>query len=166
MKLPRCIARLRTRRGFGVHSPFAFEFITHVLNPGNGYAYYAEDAVRDLKRSDRRLALIALRVRCALQAPHVAAALTTGRLNALATVMPGLVTGIDSPTPGALVVAAEPLPAAAEAVRRGSPVLLTGHGRTLTEEVYRAMEHGMVFSMRHIDVIVPLKHLPKTRYYI
>lgn len=35
--------RLRHKRGFGVHSPFAFRFITEVLNPPRKYRYYAED---------------------------------------------------------------------------------------------------------------------------
>lgn len=44
--------RLRHRRGFGIHSPFAFRFITEVLNPPRGYRYYAEENVRS---SDERL---------------------------------------------------------------------------------------------------------------
>lgn len=36
--------RLRHRKGYGIHSPFAFRFITEVLNPPHGYRYYAEDS--------------------------------------------------------------------------------------------------------------------------
>ncbi len=43
---PRWWQRLRHSRGFGVHSPFAFRFITEVLNPPRGYRYYAEDTSR------------------------------------------------------------------------------------------------------------------------
>ncbi len=32
--------------GFGVHSPFAFRFITEVLRCDSGYAYYAYDELR------------------------------------------------------------------------------------------------------------------------
>ncbi len=34
---------LRHRRGFGIHSPFAYRFITEVLNPRRGYVYYSEE---------------------------------------------------------------------------------------------------------------------------
>lgn len=51
---PRWWQRLRHRRGFGVHSPFAFRFITEVLNPPRGYRYYAEECCPD--RTGRILA--------------------------------------------------------------------------------------------------------------
>ena len=41
---------LRHRRGFGIHSPFAYRFITEVLNPRRGYAYYSEDNERHRDR--------------------------------------------------------------------------------------------------------------------
>lgn len=44
--------RLRHRRGFGIHSPFAFRFITEVLNPPRGYRYYAEE---DSRTDDERI---------------------------------------------------------------------------------------------------------------
>lgn len=51
---PRWWQRLRHRRGFGVHSPFAFRFITEVLNPPRNYRYYAEET--GVSKNDRFLA--------------------------------------------------------------------------------------------------------------
>lgn len=37
--------RARHSKGFGVHSPFAFSFITETLCPPKGYAYYGEKSL-------------------------------------------------------------------------------------------------------------------------
>mgnify|MGYP007103219026 CR=1 FL=1 len=37
--------RLRHEKGFGIHSPFAYNFITEVIH--QQYAYYAYDSIRD-----------------------------------------------------------------------------------------------------------------------
>lgn len=49
---PAWLQRLRHKRGFGVHSPFAFRFITEVLNPPRGYRYYCE---QDCPSADIRI---------------------------------------------------------------------------------------------------------------
>ena len=43
-------ARLRRTKGFGVHSPFAYEFITEVVRPPKGYDYYAYDKIERVCR--------------------------------------------------------------------------------------------------------------------
>ncbi|MGM9871833.1 MAG: hypothetical protein ACI31E_08625 [Muribaculaceae bacterium] len=40
-------SRLRTSRGFGVHSPFAFSLITDTLRMPDDYSYYAFDSLTD-----------------------------------------------------------------------------------------------------------------------
>ena len=49
---PAWLQRLRHKRGFGVHSPFAFRFITEVLNAPRGYKFYSEVQCAG---SDRRI---------------------------------------------------------------------------------------------------------------
>lgn len=56
MNLWKCYLRWRHSKGFGVHSPFAYRFITDVLNPGQ-YGYYAYkklDLITDLAGVSRR----------------------------------------------------------------------------------------------------------------
>ena len=38
--------RWRSRKGFGIHSPYAFRFIKEVLAPDRSYAYYAYSDIR------------------------------------------------------------------------------------------------------------------------
>lgn len=55
----RRVARMRRSRGFGVHSPFAFRFVTCVLRERG--EYYSYEQLRSLakdKRDFRRLALL------------------------------------------------------------------------------------------------------------
>lgn len=63
--------RWRSSRGFGVHSPFAFEFITNVLRRDGRYCYYADDAIASLAGHDRGLALLTHRVAAALEPEQV-----------------------------------------------------------------------------------------------
>lgn len=58
------LKRLRTTRGFGVHSPFAYHFITEVLTLP--HAYYAET------RMDSRLLRVAFRTILELQPRRLA----------------------------------------------------------------------------------------------
>lgn len=42
------LSRLRHRRGYGIHSPWAYRFITEALHPRPGALYYAEAAMNTL----------------------------------------------------------------------------------------------------------------------
>lgn len=46
----RLISRLRNRRGFGVHSPFAFDFIMHTLRSDRRYRYYGSEGMTRRQR--------------------------------------------------------------------------------------------------------------------
>lgn len=49
--LSHSLARMRCRRGFGVHSPFAFRFISDVINEQRRYNYEAYGAINRIARS-------------------------------------------------------------------------------------------------------------------
>lgn len=51
----RLIARLRNRRGFGVHSPFAFDFIMHTLRSSSDCRYYESENLSRRRRLLYRL---------------------------------------------------------------------------------------------------------------
>lgn len=42
------LSRLRHKRGFGIHSPYAYRVVKHVIAPAKGYGYYAEKGNRTL----------------------------------------------------------------------------------------------------------------------
>ncbi len=39
------IRSLRSRKGYGVHAPFAFDFITHIINPENKSYFYCFESI-------------------------------------------------------------------------------------------------------------------------
>ncbi len=45
------LQRYRNSRGFGVHSPFGYEFVRNVVRIGSNYSYYAEKDIRKAGRS-------------------------------------------------------------------------------------------------------------------
>lgn len=71
---PDALMRWRHTRGFGVHSPFAFSFLTDVVRPlPSQYAYYASGKLRELTRQlpKRLRAEYAMLFRlCARQSPR------------------------------------------------------------------------------------------------
>lgn len=40
---------IRNSKGYGVHSPFAFYFISHIINPKNYYGYYCYESIEHLR---------------------------------------------------------------------------------------------------------------------
>lgn len=67
MRLAEAYKRWRHTRGFGVHSPFAFELVTTVVRPGSRYAHYGyEDIDNSIARpslpGSRRHARMLLRL--------------------------------------------------------------------------------------------------------
>ncbi|MBD5242755.1 MAG: hypothetical protein HDS60_01555 [Barnesiella sp.] len=49
--ISRPLSRMRCRRGFGVHSPFAFRFINDIINEQRRYGYAAYSAINRIARS-------------------------------------------------------------------------------------------------------------------
>lgn len=64
------LTRWRSNHGYGVHSPFAFRFITTVVRPGP-YAYYAYPRLDAAAGKDRYQARLLFRILCYFNAPHI-----------------------------------------------------------------------------------------------
>lgn len=75
--------RWRHSRGYGVHSPFAYDIVRHVINPARGYAYYGyhelETASANSPRAMRRAAFLLLRLtaRCDVASAFISAGPST-----------------------------------------------------------------------------------------
>lgn len=76
--------RWRHTRGYGVHSPFAYRLVTHVVRPLKGYCYYAEERLkrgatycpsdpREVNRESREsLLLMRLAVELGIRSAYIA----------------------------------------------------------------------------------------------
>lgn len=80
MTLP---GRWHRSRGFGIHSPFAFDFVTNVLRRRRGYGLYADERLgRVTPAGDVAFAMLVSRVAAALAPARVAATAPVAWLDA------------------------------------------------------------------------------------
>lgn len=158
--------RATRRRGHGIHSPFAFDFVRRVI--AQPCRYYAYESMRSGSRSERRLTRLLFRLGLFF-AP--------GEIAATGTIEPFLMQWLQR--------GAE----AAADIRRGGPMLVVGKGGSVTDEemaqiaaregviVWLQMNvasgerssvarlagqcpHGMLFRGAHTAIYVGLKRLP------
>lgn len=64
------LSRLRHRRGFGIHSPYAYTVVKNIIAPSRGYAYYCErrPEIMNADRCDREVRIARMLMRwCAAQ---------------------------------------------------------------------------------------------------
>jgi len=150
--------RLRHGRGFGVHSPFAFRFITECLR--EQLPYYAYDTITEpLHRLVFRIA--AYFRPATFHAPDIPPRVITLACRDASATGPDtadmLVYSADTP-PGQL----------AAAVSRGAVVILTHASSARKEEIETALSaagHGMTFSNgHHVFIAVPWSHLPRQHF--
>ena len=138
---------LRHRRGFGIHSPFAYRFITEALNPSRGYRYYAEDYAEDRTRRivARLEGFFGVRRTVWVNSEGIDA----GELAESGLVVVDLRKGCPE--------------AVLERVRKGEVVVLAlHHGKGRLLPLLKAMPHGMSFRNRSTRaVLVCTKKLPR-----
>lgn len=171
--------RLVRRRGFGVHSPFAYSFITGVLH--GTYHFYAHKRVRRLAHGSHALAsLLMLTFRIAARFDvRRAAAFGPGKERFDATLrLTRSDMELDSATPQ-LVVADGDAPRLREAVAAtiaaGGTVVLARLRSTrsatapLWSEAVRQLDSagaGMTFTNGRTGIIVALRHLPRQDFKV
>lgn len=56
------LSRHRHRKGFGVHSPFAYRVVKDIIAPSRKYRYYAEEAIAGYDSPSRQITRLALMV--------------------------------------------------------------------------------------------------------
>lgn len=147
--------RLRHSRGFGIHSPFAYRFITEVLN--QPYAYYSYDKLRtDRERLIYRVALSFGPGRpCCAASPQdeKAARMALSDKGKICFVL------IDCAVADQTHCAR-----AIEHLAAGVPLMaLNAHRCPQLTDAVNAMHHGMTFrNARSTIIAVPYPHLPLT----
>lgn len=76
-RLTGILKRYRNSRGFGVHSPFGFEFTRRVIRIGADYTFYAE---KDIKQAGTSLNIPAGEINHAIKLHRLAAMLETASI--------------------------------------------------------------------------------------
>ncbi len=166
--------RLARRRGFGVHSPFAYDFIRRVIS--QPYAYYCYPRLRLLARqSGMRPDLLRFLFRVALcfrpQSVAVIGAddrMRDAILGAVAEGSPDL--RIDSGSVADLtVVCGEDSSAQAlKCAQNGGVVVFAGRRRTygVARNLWLSTRHGMMFRGSDVAVYVGRAYLPHQLYNV
>lgn len=150
--------RLRHSRGFGIHSPFAFRFITEVLNLPDIYGYYAYMYVegKTLRTVFRTAAYFQPKKVCIVDD-------IAGVRTAVTHAVPKAARAAMYEADMVIFDAARQRTLPAEALRPGSIVLILNYKKWKNRNAYLAsLSYGMSFTnASSISIIVPLPHLPR-----
>ncbi len=152
------IDRLRHGRGFGVHSPFAYRFITECLR--EQLPYYAYDTITE------PLHRLVFRIAAYFRPATFHAAGIPPQIITLAC-HDASATGSDSAD--MLVYTADTTPGQlASAISRGAVVILIHTSSAQKTEIDTALSaagHGMTFSNgHHVLIAVPWPYLPRQHF--
>lgn len=151
------LQRWRHSRGFGVHSPFAFRFITETLH--QPYAYYAYSRLAQQRQRLLYRVTLAFGTRNPLAAGLDKPLVEALRLAARRKGPKGAHDFI------ALDATAADSAAIVDAARRiadGTPAIIYNSHRFPTADTLGALKHGMTFANTAGTIIIaPLPHLPR-----
>lgn len=150
--------RLRHGRGFGVHSPFAFRFITECLR--ESLPYYAYDTIT----SPVHRLVFRIAVYFRPDTYHI-----SGLPPQTVTLACPNASAATPDTASLLVYTADTPPGLlAAAVSGGAVVVLTHASDTQKTEIGHTLDsaaHGMTFANGHgVFIAVPLPHLPRQHF--
>lgn len=171
-RLARWPRRIARRKGFGIHSPFAFDFVRRVIAQPCDYYAYETIAAQARSASDRRLARLLFRVVLFFRPERIAAdtPLSPACLAALKTAMPAAATEPSVKAPQLIIVSpgsAYTTESLTDCISRGGTVLFNGlHRGNLNQmsALWRNTEHGMLFRGRSVAVMAGLTHLPHQKF--
>lgn len=184
--------RWRHSRGYGVHSPFAYNLVTMVVSPGK-YGYYGYAAIDRCILTPgvasyphlRRDARMLLRLLVNLRSPSLLICSPCREVFAAAAKAAGIPSrswAPGDPLPAANASANTPASGAAPApalvitgavtdsapvgdfLRGGGAVMAIDAPKPLTQEILDAMTDGVVFAGKRIIIAVPRKEMAATLY--
>lgn len=169
MKCPNLISylsRYRHTKGFGVHSPFAFRFITETLC-NRKEAYYLYPALEYNGHGDDRILKLILRVLCALK-PKSVGLLPNAQprvRDIIKEVNKDIVLNMKDPDMFIISPAYknDSRHLIMECLDRGGSVLWCEISQE-TIDIIRAMKHGMTFSNGHTLIAVGRRDLPRQHF--
>ncbi len=149
----RWLNRARHSKGFGIHSPFAFSFITETLRQPRGYAYYEEKSLSRrwrwlmrviMRLGDNRIATIGTLPPGCDEALAMLSARCATEVTRLTT--PEELTGYDSRSKRPLIIIGEKIPGeiapCLRGVSRGTLVFLTPQRREIAQSLNAMIFHS------------------------
>ncbi len=158
--------RIRHSRGFGIHSPFAFRFVTEVLCQPLPYYGYAAIG------RDRRLRLL-FRLMAEFRPRHVLLLSSSSEAlrKTVATASPhaSISTKSDGRQPDLIVAddldcePADYLPM----VGQGSHALVLNASKASAKAIRKQLKHGMLFDNGHGTIVIAAhRHLPRQNFEV
>lgn len=163
--LLKALGRRRTALGFGVHSPFAFRFITEVLRPPRCYGYYAYDEIgKDL------VARLAVRLMAYFNPSTIAYSIADkDKLRALRDIASMVVPEVRRTSGAAdmLILDTSEVIADISEHSHSGHIFIIGRNAAASAATIKPMKGIMIFTNdSDIAVVVALPHLPHTVYHL
>lgn len=174
--------RWRHTKGFGVHSPYAFQMLNSVVRPKHNIAYYGYHAIdialleKPASRQTHSLqceAELLLRLAVFTRAHHaVVDASPNEHLNAALTAAYSHMTLATQFHDNCDLLVADcsenprKLSIIAKALAVGAAVLVKGADLKALDEVFRNIKCGLFFEGRKWSIIVPRKEMAPCRYTV
>lgn len=165
LSVPRRLAR---RRGFGIHSPFAFDFVRRVIaQPCNYYCYPTIDNIA--RKEHVKASRLRLLFRLSLYfRPQTFATLTDSDGAYRRIINLGCPSAKESGNADAafmLVVENGHTAEAAACVGRGGTVIVMNRSEDV-DTIWRTTTTGMLFKGSDIAIFVGMRHLPHQQFRI
>lgn len=158
------------RRGFGIHSPFAFDFVLRVISqPCRYYCYPRLDEAARQAGMKRKVLRLIFRVALFFRPQSVE---VIGSSQAVETAVGEAVPAGEGRGPRMIVVTAAPDSSQAEKIGKcmsqGAIVVFTGlrHHRDAVAGLWSSADRGMLFRGSDTAVYVGLCHLPRQQFNV
>ncbi len=170
---------LRGSRGFGIHSPFAFEFVLNVLRDRHPfYAYEELERRHKVRNGSERPSLqqmkLLFRISSRLDLKYISVIGNPDTLLIDSLTMPSSQTTIDNTALSSLTIVAsntemsdtEITDAILNNLNHGGSIILFGHNH-MVQHIYEHMSHGILFhNGSEPTIIVGQKHLPRQQFLV
>ncbi len=174
-------SKLRRSRGFGIHSPFAFDLVLRTLRERDHYYVYSEisrmrqEAVRNGAKDlpSEKVLRLTVRLIARFKPRRVMICGDSSGLIAGAVKLADSRISISTEGPSMVILtghgdATEGVETAAATVRAGGVVFLLDRRKAphAAETIRSAMQRGMTFYSRHKLLAVGARHLPRQDFEI
>lgn len=163
-------SKIRRSRGFGIHSPFAYDLVMNTLRDSNVYSHYAYDSLDAFGQSPYGVTLLRLIVRLIARFNPGEVLVSGDPSGVLARVVEiaGAQLASTGYSPEMVILAGRgddpgALDVAVRCVNAGGTVLLLDRRRDaqVAEAVKKSMDRGMTFYSRHKFLATGARHLPR-----